>query len=158
MDENNKNFNFLNGIGTFFSNFKDKTLNFVDSLQDQITAIDQSLDLKTDHNQNTKIFDKSLIPIIENVTTYIEEPNNSNYKEYLNNFDVELKSEEIHLFNKNSLSLSRIYSRLVPSAFTEKVFWSRLFFKIEQFYENKNKIENNLENNENEFELTKEEL
>jgi hypothetical protein len=41
-------------------------------------------------------------------------------------------SEDISLFRDKSPILRRIHSRLVPSAFPDRVFWSRLFFKLEQ--------------------------
>ncbi|OHT17033.1 hypothetical protein TRFO_12733 [Tritrichomonas foetus] len=119
------------GIGSFFSSVTQKTLKIVDNLQDQITELDEKLVQQQTQPPPKKEFDKKLLPILENATTYIDEPSQSEYQEFLKSFTISAHKEEIDLFTENSPNLRRIHSRLVPSAFSEDVFWCRLFFKLE---------------------------
>lgn len=125
------------GIGSFLSSVKQKTLDIVDNLQDHITDIDGQLLQpqapvdSQDKKDSKKEFDKKLLPTLENVSTYIDEPTQTEFQDYLNIFNVDDHKEDIELFMENSPNLRRIHSRLVPSAFPENVFWCRLFFKLE---------------------------
>ena len=128
-EENNKQ-SLWKGFGSFLTSVKDKTLKLVDEIQDKITELDESFS-KNDEKEQIE-FDTSLLPIIENSLTYIEEPINKEYKTFLDEFDLESKNEEIKLFMENSPNLRRIHSRLISPTFTEKEFWSRLFYKLKQ--------------------------
>ena len=132
QEENNENQNqksIWKGFGNFISSVKDKTLKFVDDLQDKITEFDESMEKKA--HKPKKEFDPSLLPILENATTYLEEPINNSYPSFLEKFEISSKQKDIELFIENCPNLKRIYSRLVPSSFSEKDFWARLFFKLQ---------------------------
>jgi hypothetical protein len=119
------------GIGSVWSSVKETTLNMVDSLQDQITSLDG--DLAVDSAPPPKPdFDRSILPILETPSTYLDEPAVPAFKLYRDTFDLASKTEYISLFYDNSPNLRRIHARLVPSAVPETVFWCRLFFKLDQ--------------------------
>ena len=127
-----------NGIGSFLSSVKQKTLDIVDNIQDQITDFDdklhqpeQKLETPSTPPPPPKEFDKKLLPILENASTYIEEPTQTEFQDYSKSFKVEDHKDDIELYTENSPNLRRIHSRLVPSAFSEQTFWCRLFFKLE---------------------------
>jgi len=156
---------FFSGIGSFFSSVKEKTLNFVDDLQDQIEEAEQ----KTEDIIPEKVFDTSLLPIIENAATYIDEPTNPLYQDFLNSFNSETKVTDTQLFFDNCPNLRRMYSRLVPGSITENIFWARLFFKLkmrEEAQKASSAIKDSLVRIENDneidldsnIELTKEEI
>jgi hypothetical protein len=138
-------------------------LEIVDNLQDQITAFDAELDVaKTD--APLPVFDESLVPVIENSSTYIEEPGTPAYHKYLESFDLDVHLPEIGLFCEKSANLRRIHSRLVPTAIQERTFWCRLFFRIEQKQQAKKMSQHLIdhlkmdEENVEDVELTAEEL
>ena len=176
------------GIGSAWKTVKNTTLNFVDSLQDQIMALDAQMEARNQNSQpinnsiectTKKNVDPIIIPILENPTIYLTEPNDHRYFDYLSNFELAFYQEDILLFLDNSSNLRRIHSRLVPSALEEKIFWARLFYKLENNNEesfnenlsqnlsesqknndsqNTNISNNNIIINSNEIELTPEEL
>ena len=76
------------GIGSFLSSVKEKTLKLVDDLQDQITALDESIG-KSEEKEQKLTFDPSLLPIIESATTYLEEPTNPEFKTFSESFNIE---------------------------------------------------------------------
>jgi hypothetical protein len=118
------------GFTSVFKSVIDTTLGAVDNLQDKITALESQLTSK--NSPPKKQFDNSLLPILENSSTYLDQPTSLSYPPYLESFDMDAHSEDISLFCDHSPTLRRIHSRLVPSAFPDRVFWSRLFFKLEQ--------------------------
>ena len=149
------------GIGSFLSSVKDKTLKLVDDLQDRITEFDESMEKIA--QKPKKEFDPNLLPILENAATYLDEPTNESYHSFYETFDLQTKQEDISLFQENCPNLRRIYSRLVPSAFSEKDFWARLFFKLELREESQKSNEEPKENNNKQtidenFGLSNEEL
>lgn len=159
------------GISSLWSTVKQKTLDIVDDLQDQITALDEQVS-QSQTPPPKKEFDRALLPILENASTYIEESTDPNFKDFLESFSVDEHQPDITLFCDNSPNLRRIRARLVPSAIEERVFWSRLFFKLQQREKSKNaqnekeehkKVsenanDTNLEDFEQNLELTPEEL
>lgn len=119
------------GIGRAWTSVKKKTLDIVDNIQDKITELDQDLEAKP-LPPPRKLFDRTVLPILENASTYIDEPMSSGFSAFSESFVLEDHREDILLFSDNSPNLRRIYSRLVPSVLTEEVFWCRLFYKIDQ--------------------------
>jgi hypothetical protein len=114
------------GLGSAFASVKDKTLNLVDSVQDQIEEhIAAPPPPKPD-------FDRSLLPILETPATYLDEPTLPAFRSYSDSFDLSTRTDDITTFYDNSPNLRRLHARLVPSAVSEAAFWSRLFFKLEQ--------------------------
>jgi hypothetical protein len=118
------------GFSSVLKSVIDTTLNAVDNLQDKITDLESQV--MGGNSSPKKQFDESLLPILENSSTYLDQPTSLAYPPYLDLFDVDAHSEDISLFCDHSPTLRRIRSRLVPSAFSDRVFWSRLFFKLEQ--------------------------
>lgn len=117
------------GLSSIVSNMKDKTLEFVDNLQDKIMDLDAQVQKSTENED--KDFDKTLLPILENASTYLIEPSEENYKQYESMFIYEEKKSEINSFLRNSQNLKHIHDRLVPSKISENVFWARLFYKLQ---------------------------
>jgi hypothetical protein len=118
------------GLGSLVKSAVTTTLNAVDALQDRITAFDAQTSKPSPPPE--KAFDESLLPILENPMTYLDEPMSPLYQSYLSSFDLDAHEEETTLFCDRSPTLRRLRSRLVPSALPARVFWSRLFFKLEQ--------------------------
>jgi hypothetical protein len=132
------------GLGSLWNSVVKTTLDTIDGFQDRITEIDSQI---TSQLRGTPVrqFDESLLPILENSSTYLDQPTSPTYSSYLNSFDVDSHVDEITLFCDHSPTLRRIHSRLVPSAFSNRVFWSRLFFKLEQRENAKKKSQELLE-------------
>lgn len=124
------------GLGSFLTSVKQKTLDMVDNIQDQITELDdritkshsKSIEMFLDSNKN---FDKTLIPIIENPSTYIELPTQADFTSFYESFELSDYTETIKFIQDNSSKLSQIFQGIVPNTISEKEFWSRLFSKIE---------------------------
>jgi hypothetical protein len=114
------------GLGTFLSTAKDKTLNIVDSVQTRIE------DVIASPPPPKAEFDRSILPILETPSTYLDEPTLPAFRSYCESFDLSKKADEIAIFYDNSPNLKRLHARLVPAAISEIDFWSRLFFKLEQ--------------------------
>jgi hypothetical protein len=110
----------------------EKTLGMVDGLQDQITALDEKIETRMAAPAPAKHFDESLLPILENPSTYLDPPTAAPFQLFSDAFDLDSHVDDISLFCDHSPTLRRIHSRLVPSALAEITFWCRLFFKLEQ--------------------------
>lgn len=148
------------GFGNALNSVKQTTLNFMDNLQEKIISIDSEMESNNDKNlKKQKQFNPSVLPIIENATTYLNEPSDSSYQLFLRNFSKEDYQEDIDLFKIHSTGLQIIYSRLVPSSMSDQIFWARLFFvlsqnKLNSEDETKSELQDDFHNSEFTFNQT----
>ena len=98
-----------------FSSVKEKTLNFVDNLQEMI------------EESTEQPFDHSLTEIISSPSTYLDQVSDS---EFESSFTPRDHESEIQTFRKNCPSLDRLHGKLVPRSMDDRTFWCRLFYRI----------------------------
>ena len=144
----------FSGFGRFILSVTQKSLEVVDGIQDKVEKLDSN-------NAPKKEFDQKQLAVINNVSTYIDEPSDPSYKKYEETFNVDDYKAEIELIKENSIVLNRNYEKLVPDIMNDKVFWCRVFYKVELNEKRENERDElikKLENDNNDDELTEEEL
>ncbi|CAF0746201.1 unnamed protein product [Brachionus calyciflorus] len=78
---------------------------------------------------------KDLENLQTNEQTFLNEPQDSNYSEWENNFNMDnFKSAISDLLIENN-TMRLLYSQLVPAQISNIQFWSRYFFKVNQLEE-----------------------